>query len=85
MGSIDDFTRNILCNTELIAVNQDRLGKCAEPVRMDTLVWVLKKNMADGSAVLGFFNLSAENDADIGVTWHETDICSLRYHYYFPL
>ena len=75
MGSIDDFTRNILCNTELIAVNQDRLGKCAEPVRMDTLVWVLKKNMADGSAVLGFFNLSAENDADIGVTWHETDIC----------
>jgi alpha-galactosidase len=75
MGTVDNFTRNILCNSELIAVNQDRLGKCAEPVRMDTLAWVLKKTMADGSAVLGFFNLSAEKDAEIGVTWREMDIC----------
>jgi alpha-galactosidase len=75
MGAVDDFTRNILCNAELIAVNQDRLGKCAEPVRMTPDAWILKKTMADGSAIVGFFNLRQDEDAEMTVAWREMEMC----------
>jgi alpha-galactosidase len=71
MEAIDDFTYNVLCNTEMISVNQDRLGLCAEPVRMQVNEWVLKKTLADGSIVVGFFNISAKGDREIKVKWSE--------------
>ncbi len=71
MSQIDDFTRNLLCNIELIAVNQDRLGLCAEPVRMDDQAWVLKKQMSDGSIIVGFFDIANSGDQEIPVTWSE--------------
>lgn len=75
MGAIDDFTRNILCNNELIGVNQDRLGKCADPVRMTNDTWILKKTMVDGSLIVGFFNLLDKKDAKITVSWREMEMC----------
>ena len=69
MATVDDFTYGLLCNAEMIAVNQDRLGKCAEPVVMDANQWVLKKPLADGSLVVGLFNLDKSADRDIAVTW----------------
>jgi alpha-galactosidase len=75
MGAVDDFTRNILCNAELIAVNQDRLGQCAEPVRMTPDSWILKKTLSDGSVIVGFFNLLEENDSEIRVSWREMEMC----------
>jgi alpha-galactosidase len=69
MATVDDFTYGLLCNAEMIAVNQDRLGKCAEPVVMDANQWVLKKPLADGSLVVGLFNLDKAADRDIAVTW----------------
>ena len=39
----DDFTRNILCNPEVIGVDQDRLGKAARVVRMTDNEWVLRQ------------------------------------------
>jgi alpha-galactosidase len=75
MGAVDDFTRNILCNTELIAVNQDMLGLCAEPVRMTPDTWILKKTMSDGSVIVGFFNLLQDKDAEISVFWREMEMC----------
>ena len=71
MAEVDDFSRNILTNTEMIAVNQDRLGKTAEPVRMDDDVWVVKKPLADDSLVVGFFDVAGEADREISVTWDE--------------
>lgn len=75
MGAVDDFTRNILCNTELIAVNQDPQGKCAEPIRLTPDTWILKKTMSDGSVVVGFFNLKQDEDAEISVFWREMEMC----------
>jgi alpha-galactosidase len=74
MASVDDFTRNVICNTELIGVNQDPLGACAEPVRMTGAAWVLKKTMADGRVIVGFFDVANEGDQTIGVTWSELDL-----------
>jgi alpha-galactosidase len=65
MGSVDDFIRGILCNTEMIAVNQDPLGQCAEPIRLTDEEWVLRKTLEDGSVVYGFFNLSDSADRTI--------------------
>jgi len=69
MATVDAFTYGLLCNTEMIAVNQDRLGICAEPVVMDSNQWVLKKPMADGSVVVGLFNLEKDAGREIAITW----------------
>ncbi|TZF82282.1 alpha-galactosidase [Pedobacter sp. BS3] len=53
---LDDFTRGLLTNAEVISVNQDALGKQA--ARMvnagDVQVWV--KQLADGTVAAGVFN-----------------------------
>jgi alpha-galactosidase len=71
MDELDDFTLNVLTNTELIAVNQDVKGTCAEPVRMDEMEWVLRKELADGSVVVGLFDVFNAGDRSIQVTWDE--------------
>jgi len=71
MGTLDHFTRNILCNPELIAVNQDRLGKCCEGVEMGEQQWIVAKPLADGSLAVGLFNLDAQADRRISVDWSQ--------------
>jgi alpha-galactosidase len=81
MGAIDDFTRGLLCNPELIAINQDVLGRCAAPVRMDDGVWILKKELADGSIAIGLFDIANQGDQEISVTLAELGInqpCRMR-------
>jgi alpha-galactosidase len=55
---ITDFTRNLLCNDEVIAVNQDILGQpAAVIIRKDQ--WEIQlKPLVDGSYAVGVFNLS---------------------------
>ena len=65
MGDLDEFTRGLLCNPEMIAINQDVLGRCAAPVRMDDDVWILRKELADGSFAIGLFDLANEGDREI--------------------
>jgi alpha-galactosidase len=69
MAAVDDFTHNLLCNPEMIAVNQDSLGLCAETIRMDEEAWVLKKELADGSVVVGFFDVANDGDREIRIDW----------------
>ena len=58
-------TKNILMNREVIAVDQDGLGRQATPVNNGDLeMWV--KPLADGSVAVGVVNLGAtESDATI--------------------
>jgi len=58
MGKLDPFTLNVLCNREVIEVDQDALGRQARIVRDTHRELVLLKDMEDGSRVLGLFNLS---------------------------
>ena len=56
MASLDPFTLNVLCNPELIAINQDPLGQCARVIDLNEETFLMLKDLADGSKALGFFN-----------------------------
>ncbi|RVU03190.1 alpha-galactosidase [Mucilaginibacter limnophilus] len=58
ISQIDDFTLNLLTNDEVIAVNQDTLGKQARRVLAKNEYEVYVKELADGSKAVGLFNLA---------------------------
>jgi len=58
MASLDDFTLGILCNSEVIDVDQDALGWQARVVRHSADEFILEKPLEDGSIAAGLFNLS---------------------------
>jgi alpha-galactosidase len=70
MARLDAFTLNVLCNHEVIAVDQDPLGKQARIIRHSQEAFVLLKEMWDGSKALGVFNLNDET-ARIEVSFDE--------------
>jgi len=58
LQKLSEDTKSILLNKEVIAVDQDPLGKQATPIRNGNLeMWV--KPMADGGAVVGVVNLGS--------------------------
>jgi alpha-galactosidase len=57
MEKFDDFTLNLLSNDEVLALDQDALGKEATCVLTNDTVRVYEKQLADGGRALGFFNL----------------------------
>ena len=63
--SMSDTTKSILLNKEVIAVDQDALGKQASPVKNGNLeTWV--KPLKDGSVAVGVVNLdSAQGNATV--------------------
>jgi alpha-galactosidase len=73
MAKLDALTLNILCNHEVIAVDQDALGKQARIVRQDRGELVLAKDMEDGSKAVGIFNLGAQV-ARFSVAWSDLGI-----------
>ncbi|MBE0660694.1 MAG: alpha-galactosidase [Bryobacteraceae bacterium] len=60
MGRLDEFTLNVLCNAEVIDVNQDPLGKQARVIRKNDDELVMVKPLEDGSVAVGLFNLSEQ-------------------------
>lgn len=74
MTQMDDFTRGLLTNDELIAVNQDPLGRQASRVSSgtnDTEVWA--KDMEDGSKAVGLFN-RGDLPATVTAKWSDLGI-----------
>ncbi len=68
MRYLDDFTLNVLCNAEVIDVDQDPLGVQAKPLVQDDETLILAKPMADGSLAVGLFNLT-ELPREMTVDW----------------
>lgn len=66
ISRLDDFTYNLLANDEVLAINQDPLGKAATQVlsNKDTQIWV--KELNNGNKALAVFNLT-ENDRKIPI------------------
>ena len=66
ISMIDDFTYNLLSNTEVLAIDQDALGKAALPIlkNKDGQIWV--KQLADGAKVIALFNM-ADTDKEMKV------------------
>ncbi|MBN1902485.1 NPCBM/NEW2 domain-containing protein [Candidatus Sumerlaeota bacterium] len=61
LTQLDNFTLNLITNDEVLAINQDKLGKQAQCLinENDIQVWV--KNLADGSKAVGIFD-AADRD-----------------------
>ncbi len=57
LEQLDSFTLNLLSNDEVIAINQDPLGKPARLVKDHDGVQVWLKQMEDGSFAAGLFNI----------------------------
>ena len=53
---IDDFTLGLLTNDEVIAVDQDPLGRAARRVARDGDTEVWSRLLGDGSVAVGLFN-----------------------------
>jgi hypothetical protein len=61
LDRLDDFTLNLLTNDEVLAVDQDPLGRPATPALKQGDIQVWTKQMADGSTVVGIFNLGGDS------------------------
>jgi alpha-galactosidase len=72
MDKLDEFTLNILCNAEVIEVDQDPLGKQAPIIRRTDEYFIMAKDMEDGSKAVGLFNTS-QIATDVTISWKDLD------------
>ena len=77
MSRLDAFTLSLLCNAEVIDVDQDALGKQARIVRQSEDELVLAKPMEDGSLAVGLFNLS-EQPRTVAASWQDLGLTGRR-------
>ena len=70
MNHLDDFTLNVLCNSEVIEIDQDAAAKQSRIVRHTENEFILAKNLEDGSVAVGLFNLG-ENRKEVAATWKD--------------
>ncbi|HEY3761320.1 MAG TPA: putative Ig domain-containing protein [Verrucomicrobiae bacterium] len=59
MTKLDDFTLNLLGNDEVLAIDQDALGKEATCMITDGDLRVYVKELEDGGRAIGFFNVGS--------------------------
>lgn len=93
MEKLDDFTLNLLTNDEVIAINQDPLGKQATCVQTIGDLRIYAKELEDGSRAVGFCNfgtdiidLSYKDFDKLGINghfivrdlWRQKDIANLE-------
>ena len=73
MNRLDEFTLNVLCNPEVIAVNQDPLGQCARVVTLTEETFLMIKELADGSKAIGLGN-RGEFATEITARWSDLGV-----------
>ncbi len=73
MTKLDEFTLNILCNPEVIEVDQDPLGQCARVVGKPGNTFVLVKDMEDGSKAVGLCN-RGEVEIEVTAKWNDIGV-----------
>jgi len=71
MTAMDDFTLSLLSNDEVLAIDQDPLGRQAGRVSQDGTAEVWAKDLEDGSKAVGLFN---RGDAEVDVTAKWSDL-----------
>lgn len=73
MERMDEFTLNLLSNDEVLAVNQDALGRqgtCIAKSGPDDTLRVYAKELEDGTKAVGLFNLG-DQTAEVTVKWSD--------------
>ncbi|MEI6454951.1 MAG: putative Ig domain-containing protein [bacterium] len=95
LSQLDPFTMNLLTNDEVLAVNQDPLGRQATRVKMATGYEIWMKPLEDGSIALGLFNKTLDpvyvpvDLKDLGLSgkhsmrdlWTQQDLGKVRDHF----
>ena len=79
LSRLDDFTKNIIENDEVIAVNQDALGDQATTVAHEGSSRVYAKRLEDGSLAVGLFNLGEADAQIVTVRWDDLRIRGNRF------
>jgi len=70
ISNMDDFTLNLLTNDEVIAVDQDVLGKQAQQMVANNSYQVWMKELEDGGYAVGIFNLKNDYQT-VTLKWDE--------------
>jgi alpha-galactosidase len=73
MPHLDAFTLNILCNPEIIDVNQDALGKSASVVKLEDDAFLMIKDLEDGSKAVGLCN-RGEVEMEVAAKWSDLGV-----------
>ncbi|UYQ94840.1 putative Ig domain-containing protein [Chitinophaga horti] len=68
LSKLDDFTLNLLTNDEVLAIDQDPLGKQAQRVLQTPAYEVWLKPLEDGSHALGIFNMQTTTNT-VSLPW----------------
>ena len=80
MTTLDDFTKNILCNAEVIDINQDRLGRQGNSIYNKDSVEIWKKELYDGTTAIAIFN-KRRQASTVDVDWQQLGYdanCNIR-------
>lgn len=75
MEKLDDFTLNLLTNDEVIALDQDPLGKQATCVKTIGELMIYVKELEDGSRAVGFCNFGLDK---LEITYHDFSVTGLK-------
>ncbi len=73
MSKLDEFTLNILCNNEVIDVNQDPLGISGLVFRHNDSTFLMVKSLYDGSKAVGLFNMG-KSLREMTADWDELQL-----------
>ena len=73
MARLDAFTLNVLCNREVIDVDQDPLGHQGRIVRQNATELVFVRDLEGGAKAVGLFNLTP-TAAPVSVRWPELGV-----------
>jgi alpha-galactosidase len=77
MNRLDEFTLNVLCNPEVIDINQDPLGQCGRVVPFPDETFLMIKELADGSLAVGLGN-PGEFETRIAARWSDLGLSGPR-------
>ncbi|NIA03243.1 MAG: alpha-galactosidase [Nitrospirae bacterium] len=73
MTKLDEFTLNILCNADILEVNQDPLGESGMVIHHSDSCFLMVKNLVDGSKAVGLFNRGKEA-VEVTAQWEELEV-----------
>ena len=77
LTTLDDFSLSMLTNDEVIAIDQDPLGRQATEVVRQGRLSVWEKDLEDGSKAVGLFNLG-DSEHEVEATWADLGISGRR-------
>lgn len=73
LTALDEWTLTLLTNDEVIALDQDPLGRQAQRISREMYAEVYRKELHDGSIAVGLFN-RGPTSTDVSVSWNDLGI-----------